>query len=139
LDDEKSEIDELYRKIIEGDQSFLKKYRFTLWINLLGPRTSYREFRLHQVDDMEVFAIYGFKLLMTGDQLLRFIIAFEIARNVFIYRESANEEDWKKLIEMIIKDDKPRIILNEQFRNSLGLPNNVADLDIYILSITKFE
>lgn len=139
MEHEKNEIDELYNKIIRGDQSVLKNYRFTLWINFLGPRTSYREFRLHQVDDVELFAIYGFKLLITGDQLLRYITAFEIARNVFIHRESASEEDWKKLIEMIVKNNKPRIIFNEQLRSSLGLPNNIADLDVYILSIMRFE
>ncbi len=135
----KSEIDELYKKITEKDEDYLKKYRFTLWVNFLGPRTSYREFRLHQVDDMEVFAIFGFKLLINGDQLIRSMKAFEITRNLFVFKESANEEDWKKLVEMIINGKKPRIIFDSAFRRSLGLSDNLADLDIFVLSITKYE
>ncbi len=139
MSDDESKINELYKAIVENDWNALKSYRFTLWVNFLGPRTSYMEFRLHQVDDMEVFAIFGFKLLITGDQLLRFITAFEIARNVFIFKESAREGDWKKLVESVINGDRPRIMFDEQFRNKLGLPNSAADLDIYILSMTKYE
>jgi len=117
----------------------LKKYRFTLWIGFLGPKTSYREFRLHQVDDFEIFALFGFKLFIRGDELINSLAAFEISRNVFVTVDSSTIDDWKAWLEMVISDRRPRIIPRKSFRNELGLPNNLADLEIFVLSIVRFE
>lgn len=122
------------------DLEVLKTYRFVLWISFLGPKTSYREFRLYQVEeDFEVFALYGFKLLLNGDELINSISAFEVTRNIFVTVNSSIDDEWKSWLEMIINGKKPRVIFNETYRRRLGLPTNTTESEILILSIIKYD
>lgn len=130
---------EIAKALHASDLEKMRNYRFILWISILGPKTSYREFRLHHVDDFEIWSLFGFKLFLRGDELLEGLSAFEMSRNVFVSAKTANAEEWKSWVDSIIQNKKPRVILKETLRNSLALPNNMADVDILVLSIIKLE
>ncbi|MHA1590639.1 MAG: hypothetical protein ACTSVA_08610 [Candidatus Njordarchaeales archaeon] len=116
------------------DEKKLREIRVVLWLNFLGPRSSFRELRLYEVsEDFSTFAIYGIRIEISAYTFLKNLVAIEIERGYFVNFDLIDDEIWNTFIKNVLNRQKPRVIMGESFKRNFGLPEVLSDLDIYVL------
>ncbi len=130
------EVKEIARAFVSNKEDVLDRVEFVLWIGFLGPRTSYRELRLYEIEpEFSAFAFHAFKLKIRGSTLRRHITAFETETGEFIEVDHLNEEMWVNFITDVKRKTRPRVILDDSFRKRFGLPSILSELEIFVLDI----
>ncbi|MHA1615804.1 MAG: hypothetical protein ACTSX9_00595 [Candidatus Njordarchaeales archaeon] len=129
-------IETLVNGFLKNDERILRETRVILWLNFFGPRASYRELRLYEIDEnFSTFAIYGARLEITGLTFLKNTVAVEIERGHFVERELLDKQLWHTFLKRVLNNEKPKVLMSNDFREKFGLPLTLSEIDIYVLSV----